>query len=92
MTAGATASQVAAQAMTVKAVESGKVSAADVAALTFDAIREGSFYIYSHPQALGGVADRMNEIVRQQNPSDPYKATPHVRDMLRAKMKAAPQS
>ncbi len=89
MTASVTPSQVAAQAMTVKAVESGKVSAADVAQITFDAIRDGQFYIYSHPQALGGVADRMNEIVTHTNPSDPYKATPQVRDMLRAKMKLA---
>ncbi|HEU4373634.1 MAG TPA: SDR family oxidoreductase [Telluria sp.] len=87
MTAGPTASQMAAQAMTVKAVESGKVSAADVAKLTFDAIEAGQFYIYSHPGALGGVAERMDEIVHQRNPSDPYKATPHIRDMLRAKMK-----
>ena len=89
MTANVTPSQVAAQAMTVKAVESGKVSAADVAQITFDAIADGKFYIYSHPQALGGVADRMNEIVSQTNPSDPYKASPQVRDMLRAKMKLA---
>jgi len=90
-TAGATPSQVAAQAMTVKAVESGKVSASDVAAMTFDAIRDGKFYIYSHPQALGSVTERMNNIVKQENPSDPYKATPHVRDRLREKMKAAPK-
>ncbi len=85
----ATPSQMAAQAMTVKAVESGKVSAADVSRITFDAIRDGQFYIYSHPGALQGVADRMDEIVHQKNPSDPYKATPHVRDALRAKMKAS---
>lgn len=89
MTGAATASQKVAQAMTVKAVESGKVSAAEVAQITFDAIRDNQFYIYSHPGALGGVADRMDEIVHHRNPSDPYKATPHVRDMLRAKMKAA---
>ena len=82
MTAGPTASQMAAQAMTEKAVESGKVSAADVAQLTFDAIRAGQFYIYSHPQALGGVRERMDEIVQGRNPPDPYAATPHVRDML----------
>jgi NAD(P)-dependent dehydrogenase (short-subunit alcohol dehydrogenase family) len=87
MTARATASQMAAQAMTEKAVESGKVSAVDVAQITFDAIGNGQFYIYSHPGALGSVAERMDEIVHQRNPSDPYKATPHIRDMLRAKMK-----
>ncbi len=89
ISAEVTASQKAAQAMTTKAVESGKVTAADVAQITFDAIRDGQFYIYSHPQALGGVADRMNEIVTRTNPSDPYKATPQVREMLRAKMKGA---
>lgn len=89
MQAAATPSQMAAQAMTVKAVESGKVSAADVSQLTFEAIRNGQFYIYSHPGALQGVADRMDEIVHQKNPSDPYKATPHVRDLLRAKMRAS---
>jgi NAD(P)-dependent dehydrogenase (short-subunit alcohol dehydrogenase family) len=89
MTTGPTVSQMAAQAMTVKAVESGKVTAAQVAEITFNAICDGQFYIYSHPGALGNVAERMSEIVNQQNPSDPYKATPHVGDMLRAKMKAA---
>jgi short-subunit dehydrogenase len=88
MTEGPTASQRVAQAMTVKAVESGKVSAADVAALTFKAIREGQFYIYSHPQALGNVAERMDGIVHQKNPGDPYAAAPHIREMLRAKLKA----
>ncbi|ATQ77208.1 hypothetical protein CR152_23830 [Massilia violaceinigra] len=87
MTGGPTASQKAAQAMTVKAVESGKVSAGDVAQTTFDAIRDGQFYIYSHPGALGNVGERMEEIVKGVNPGDPYKAAPHIRDMLRAKMK-----
>lgn len=87
MTGGPTASQKAAQAMTVKAVESGKVSAGDVAQMTFDAIRDGQFYIYSHPGALGNVGERMDEIVKGVNPGDPYKAAPHIRDMLRAKMK-----
>jgi NAD(P)-dependent dehydrogenase (short-subunit alcohol dehydrogenase family) len=88
MAAGPTASQKAAQAMTAKAVESGKVSAGEVARMTFDAIAAGQFYIYSHPGALGNVAARMDEIVHQRNPADPYQATPHIRDMLRAKMKA----
>jgi NAD(P)-dependent dehydrogenase (short-subunit alcohol dehydrogenase family) len=89
MTAGPTASQMAAQAMTVKAVESGKVSAADVARITFEAIGAGQFYIYSHPQALAGVGERMEDIVHMRNPSDPFKATPHIRELLRAKMKLA---
>ena len=86
MPSGPTASQRAAQAMTVKAVESGKVSAVDVARITFAAIRDGQFYIFSHPQALTGVAERMDDIIQVRQPSDPYKATPHIRDKLRAKM------
>ena len=86
MTAGQTASQLAAQAMTSKAVQSGKVSAYDVARLTFEAVANGRFYIYSHPGALGNVTERMDDIVHQRNPGDPYKAAPHIRDMLRAKM------
>jgi len=81
-----TPSQLASQALTTKAVESGKVSALDVSRLTFDAIREGQFYIYSHPQALGGVQERMEAIVSGANPPDPYAATPHVREMLRSRL------
>jgi hypothetical protein len=55
------------------------VSASDVSRITFDAIRDGQFYIYSHPQALGGVQERMEAIVQGKNPPDPYAATPHVR-------------
>jgi len=87
MTQGPTASQLAAQAMTDKAVSSGKVSAQDVAEITFKAIANGDFYIYSHPGALAGVQERMQHIVAGTNPGDPYAATPHVRDALRAKMK-----
>ncbi|HEV7617388.1 MAG TPA: SDR family oxidoreductase [Burkholderiaceae bacterium] len=82
-----TASQLAAQAMSDKAVTSGKVSAAQVADWTFDAIRDDKFYIYSHPGALAGVQNRMEDIVMQRNPGDPYQAVPHLREMLRAKLK-----
>jgi len=91
ITASPTASQLASQAMTSKAVQSGKVSAFDVAKTTFEAIADGRFYIYSHPGALGNVAERMDEIVHQRNPGDPYKAAPHIRAMLRAKMQQSPE-
>jgi NAD(P)-dependent dehydrogenase (short-subunit alcohol dehydrogenase family) len=84
-----TASQKAAQIMSDKAVTSGKVSAQEVAENTFNAIRDGQFYVFSHPEALGNVKQRMEEITGQQNPGDPYKAAPHIRDLLRAKMNAA---
>ncbi|PXX47267.1 SDR family oxidoreductase [Undibacterium pigrum] len=83
-----TASQRAAQAMSDKAVNSGKVTAEEVAENTFKAIADEKFYIFSHPGALGNVQERMEDIVLQRNPGDPYKAAPHIRDMLRAKLKA----
>jgi NAD(P)-dependent dehydrogenase (short-subunit alcohol dehydrogenase family) len=89
MTARPTASQLASQAVTTKAVTSGKVSAAQVADITFQAIRDGQFYIYSHPNALGGVQEQMAAIVARENPPDPYGATPHVTEMLRSSMKTA---
>ncbi|MDP1977949.1 SDR family oxidoreductase [Undibacterium sp.] len=83
-----TASQRAAQAMSDKAVNSGKVTAEEVAENTFKAIADEQFYIFSHTGALGNVQERMEDIVLQRNPGDPYKAAPHIRDMLRAKLKA----
>lgn len=83
-----TASQRAAQTMSDKAVNSGKVTAEEVAENTFKAIADEQFYIFSHPGALGNVQERMEDIVLQRNPGDPYKAAPHIRDMLRAKLKA----
>jgi NAD(P)-dependent dehydrogenase (short-subunit alcohol dehydrogenase family) len=88
MTSGPTASQLAAQVMTDKAVSSGKVSAGDVAEITFKAIADGQFYIYSHPDALAGVRERMEHIVAGTNPPDPYAAAPQIREALRNKIKA----
>lgn len=77
-----TRSQRVAQAMIEKAVGSGKVSAADVARLTFEAVREGRFYIASHPQALDGVRQRADDIVAMRNPGDPLAARPGLRESL----------
>lgn len=84
--ASLTASQVAAQAFSEKSVVSGKVSAAEVAALTFDAIRDERFYIYSETEPLAAAARRMEDIVQQRNPHDPFADVPHVRDLLRARL------
>lgn len=83
-----TDSQKVAQAMTQKAVTSGKVSAADVAHLVFDrGLRERQFYLYSHPQALGMVQTRMEDILQARNPTDPFAATPQIGEMLRGALR-----
>lgn len=80
------ASKRAQQMMMQKAVGSGKVSAVDVAEAVFQAIREGQFYVFSHPHALGNVEARMKDIVGIRNPSDPFAARPDVRTRLRDAM------
>jgi NAD(P)-dependent dehydrogenase (short-subunit alcohol dehydrogenase family) len=84
-----TASQLIGQAQSDKAVGSGKISAADVAQKVFDAVANGHFYIYSHPQALGNVQSRMEAIVMGKNPPDPFAAKPEVGEGLRQALREA---
>ncbi len=83
-----TKSQLIGQAMSEKAVSSGKVSAADVARLVFDAIAANQFYIYSHPRALGTVQTRLEDIMQSRNPSDPFAARPEIGAGLKAALRA----
>ncbi|MDY0107478.1 MAG: SDR family oxidoreductase [Giesbergeria sp.] len=82
-----TKSQLIGQAMTGKAVSSGKVTAAEVAQKVFDAAAAGQFYIYSHPKALGGVQTRMEDILLARNPTDPFADKPEVGAQLRAALR-----
>jgi NAD(P)-dependent dehydrogenase (short-subunit alcohol dehydrogenase family) len=84
-----TRSQLIGQAMTAKAVDSGKVSAADVAALVLDAVRQDRFYIYSHPQALGNARTRFDAVVDALNPPDPFAERPDIGAMLRAQLRGS---
>ena len=54
----------------------------------FDAVRDDRFYIFSHPQALGGVRTRLEDVVQQRNPSDPFAERPQVGQELRAALRA----
>ena len=83
-----TASQQISQAMLDKAVHGGKVSAEEVAQKIFDAVVANQFYVYSHPQALGNVQQRMQAIVSQQQPPDPFAARPDLGQRLRAQLRA----
>lgn len=81
-----TKSQIAAQAFSEKAVVSGKITAPQVAELTFDAIRNDRFYIFSETEPLANTQKRMVDIAQQRNPYDPYEDVPHIRQLLRAKL------
>jgi NAD(P)-dependent dehydrogenase (short-subunit alcohol dehydrogenase family) len=85
-----TASQLIAQAMSEKAVSSGKVSAADVAQATFAAIEAGQFYIYSHPHALTPLQTRLEDVLMSRNPTDPFRDRPEIGERLRASLRSGP--
>ncbi len=85
----ATVSQKVSQAQSVKAVTSGKVSAAEVASSVFDAVKAERFYIYSHPQALKGVQTRLEDIMQQRNPTDPFAERPDIGDKLRERLRSS---
>ena len=82
-------SQLIGQAMINKAVTRGKVSAADVAQRVVDAVLADSFYIYSHPHALVSVQTRLEDIMQQRNPTDPFVQRPEVGQQLREALRDA---
>jgi NAD(P)-dependent dehydrogenase (short-subunit alcohol dehydrogenase family) len=84
-----TKSQLIGQAMSDKAVTSGKVTAAEVAQKVFDAMAADQFYVFSHPKALGNVRSRMEAIVDVKNPPDPFLERPEVGSQLRAALREA---
>jgi NAD(P)-dependent dehydrogenase (short-subunit alcohol dehydrogenase family) len=84
-----TRSQLMGQAMSDKAVSSGKVSAQEVAGLVFEAIKTRQFYIYSHPKAIGSVQTRLEDILLARNPTDPFVQKPELGAALRESLKAA---
>ncbi|WP_438396612.1 SDR family oxidoreductase [Caballeronia sp. DA-9] len=62
-----------------KAVEGGKLSANDVAQITFDAVRERRFYVLTHPKILASVQLRFDDVAQMRNPTDPLSLKPEVR-------------
>ncbi len=54
-----------------KAVSSGRQSAADVAQKVFEAVRDGCFYILTHPKIKASIQWRMEDILTDRNPTDP---------------------
>jgi NAD(P)-dependent dehydrogenase (short-subunit alcohol dehydrogenase family) len=83
-----TKSQLIGQAMNDQAVGKGKVSAADVAQKVFDAVQAGQFYIYSHPKSIGSVQMRLEDIMQQRNPTDPFTHKPEIGVELRKALRA----
>ncbi len=84
-----TKSQLIGQAMSDKAVSSGKITAAEVAAMVFAAMDEERFYVFSHPRSLAGVQTRMEDVMQLRNPTDPFKDKHELGRQLKAALRQA---
>ena len=73
-----TRSQIIARERSEKAVASGRLTAAEVARMTFDAVRENRFYVITHPKMLASVELRLQDVLAGRNPSDPYTFKPEA--------------
>ena len=78
-----TPSQAVGQAMLEQAIAAGKVSADALAEQIFAGLDLGNFYIYSHPQALASVQQRMDDVLQARNPADPFAHKPALGAQLR---------
>ncbi len=83
-----TRSQMIAQAMSEKAVSSGRVTAGQVAQFVFDAMDEDRFYVFSHPKALGTVQTRLDDVMLHRNPTDPFVDKPAIGEQLRVALRS----
>lgn len=53
-----------------KAVAAGKLSAADIARITLEAIKADRFYVIPHQKTKGGIETRMQDILAERDPTD----------------------
>jgi NAD(P)-dependent dehydrogenase (short-subunit alcohol dehydrogenase family) len=74
-----TASQRQARATVERAVAGGRIGAAEVARMTFDAVAEGRFHVFTHPRILPSVRARFDAVLAGAPPADPYAERPDRR-------------
>jgi NAD(P)-dependent dehydrogenase (short-subunit alcohol dehydrogenase family) len=74
-----TPSQLRAQAAVEKAVAGGKIGAAEVARMVFEAVADDRFYVFTHPQILPTVRARHEAALSGGPPADAYGQRPDRR-------------
>jgi hypothetical protein len=55
------------------------MTAEQVARMTFDAVRENRFYVFTHPQILPTVQARFEAALHGEPPADPFAAKPSAK-------------
>ena len=53
-----------------KAVAAGRLTAANVATITLDAVKDGRFYVLPHPKIKNAIETRMQDILGERPPTD----------------------
>jgi NAD(P)-dependent dehydrogenase (short-subunit alcohol dehydrogenase family) len=53
-----------------QAIKSGKLSAADIARITIEAVKDGRFYILTHPNVKTALEIRMNDVLLDRRPTN----------------------
>jgi NAD(P)-dependent dehydrogenase (short-subunit alcohol dehydrogenase family) len=66
-----TADDLARDAAMRKAVQSGRLSAEDIAEQVFAAVRDERFYVLTHPRIKPAIESRMRDILDEKNPTSP---------------------
>lgn len=85
---GNSGAQQASQLMLDKGMTDEQVSAEDVSRLTFDAIREQRFYVFTHPQAVQtGTRARFEAILGMNQPVPAFADQPELRAAMAASLK-----
>lgn len=59
-----------------KAIAAGRLTAADVARITLDAVRDGRFYIITHPTIKKAIEIRMQDILDERLPTNTLRVNP----------------
>lgn len=83
-----TAATLRARASMERAVSSGRLSATDIAARTFEAIAERRFYLFTHPAILPSVNSRHAAIASGLDPDDPFARKPALAPVTAAASEA----
>ena len=65
-----------------KAIAAGRLSAADVAAITIEAVKAGRFYVLPHAKIKAAIETRMRDILEERDPTDTSRPPSSARKEL----------
>jgi short-subunit dehydrogenase len=72
-----------------KGMTQSTLDAAEVSRMTYQAVREGRFYVFTHPDMLENTRPRFERMLAGQDPAPVYADQPEMRAALLASMKGA---